>query len=92
MGTDLATDASLIAMATRSCLELAEKLGLSSVALPAFGTGVGGFGVGECATIMVKELDIFATEATQLTRVVFVLFGEEAYRAFYEGAEDVLGR
>jgi len=92
MGTDLATDASLIARTTRSCLELAEKLGLSSVALPAFGTGVGGFDIGECATIMVKELRGFATEAKQLKRVVFVLFGTNAYRAFYEGAEGVLGR
>jgi O-acetyl-ADP-ribose deacetylase (regulator of RNase III) len=28
---------------TRSCLELADELGCNSLALPAFGTGVGGF-------------------------------------------------
>ncbi|MGI5816707.1 MAG: macro domain-containing protein [Armatimonadota bacterium] len=47
MGQDLRTSADLISRTTVSCLELAEALSLSSLALPAFGTGVGGFDVGE---------------------------------------------
>jgi len=54
MGQDLRTSADLIERTTRSCLQLAEELGCGSVALPAFGTGVGGFPLDECARIMVR--------------------------------------
>ena len=43
MGQDLQTNADLVRRTTRSCLELADELGARSLALPAFGTGVGGF-------------------------------------------------
>jgi O-acetyl-ADP-ribose deacetylase (regulator of RNase III) len=42
MGQDLRTDAGLVRRTTGSCLELADELGCRSLALPAFGTGVGG--------------------------------------------------
>src|SRR6478672_5423500 len=42
MGQDLVTSAELIAGATGRTLEVAEELGARSLALPAFGTGVGG--------------------------------------------------
>src|SRR5258708_10949274 len=42
MGQDLRTDADTIATTTRRCLEVADELGARSLALPAFGTGVGG--------------------------------------------------
>src|SRR5437773_5696327 len=41
MGQDLRTKADLVRRTTRSCLELADELDARSVALPAFGTGVG---------------------------------------------------
>ncbi len=91
MGQDLRTDADLIARTTCSCLELADKLGLASLALPAFGTGVGGFALDECATVMVKEAKDFSTKAQTLTRAVFVLFGESAYEEFAQAANVVLG-
>ncbi|OFW33798.1 MAG: hypothetical protein A3G76_03590, partial [Acidobacteria bacterium RIFCSPLOWO2_12_FULL_65_11] len=43
MGQDLRTSGALIDRATRRTLALADRLGLVSIALPAFGTGVGGF-------------------------------------------------
>src|SRR5437660_1465271 len=49
MGQDLRTDADTIRRTTQSCLRVANELGLESLALPAFGTGVGGFPVDECA-------------------------------------------
>ncbi|MEX0817528.1 MAG: macro domain-containing protein, partial [Gaiellales bacterium] len=58
----------------------AEELGAASVGLPAFGTGVGGFPVDECARIMVAEARSF--EPKSLERVVFAVFGEEAEAAF----------
>src|SRR5438105_11752277 len=47
MGQDLRTSAELVDRTTRSCLELADELGCESLALPAFGSGVGGFPLDE---------------------------------------------
>jgi O-acetyl-ADP-ribose deacetylase len=80
MGQDLRTNSDLVARTTRSCLELAESLGCRSLALPAFGTGVGGFPVDECARIMISETSSF--EPSTLQRVVFAVFGEEAEQVF----------
>ena len=80
MRQDLRTDADLVRRTTRSCLELADELGCRSLALPAFGTGVGGFPLGECARIMVEEARRF--EPASLELVIFAVFGAEAYEAF----------
>jgi O-acetyl-ADP-ribose deacetylase (regulator of RNase III) len=80
MSQDLRTSADLVARTTRACLALADELGCHSVALPAFGTGVGGFPLGECARIMVAAARAFPAES--LDRVVFAVFGDDAYDAF----------
>ncbi len=80
MGQDLRTDADLVRRTTGSCLALADELGCRSLALPAFGTGVGGFSIGECARIMVDAARGF--EAASLSRVIFAVYGDEARRAF----------
>jgi O-acetyl-ADP-ribose deacetylase (regulator of RNase III) len=80
MGQDLHTNAELVRRTTRRCLEVADELGARSLALPAFGTGVGGFSLDECATIMVEEARRFVPQSLQ--EVVFAVFGEEAGRAF----------
>jgi O-acetyl-ADP-ribose deacetylase len=80
MGQDLRTDADLVRRTTASCLRLADELGARSLALPAFGTGVGGFPLDECARIMVEEARTH--EPGTLGRVVFAVFGDDARRAF----------
>jgi O-acetyl-ADP-ribose deacetylase (regulator of RNase III) len=80
MGQDLRTNAELVRATTRACLSLADELGCASLALPAFGTGVGGFPVDECARIMVEEGRSFTGRS--LERVVFAVFGEPAAAAF----------
>jgi O-acetyl-ADP-ribose deacetylase (regulator of RNase III) len=80
MGQDLQTDADLVRRTTESCLRVADELGAESVALPAFGTGVGGFQLDECARIMVDA--VRAYEPSSLKRVVFGVFGAEAKAAF----------
>ncbi|MBI4504318.1 MAG: macro domain-containing protein [Chloroflexi bacterium] len=81
MGQDLQTSAETIRQATRSALRRAAELGLRSIALPALGTGVGGFPLGTCAKLMVEATrEVIATGS--LERVVFVVRGEEARRAF----------
>ena len=82
MGQDLRTNGELIRTTTRRCLEVADELGVASLALPAFGTGVGGFPLDECARIMVDVARAF--EPASLRRVVFAVFGVEAQRAFAE--------
>ena len=85
MGQDLRTNADLVRGTTRNCFALADELGARSLALPAFGTGVGGFPLRECAEIMVDVARSY--EASSLERVVFAVFGDEARDAF----EDALG-
>jgi O-acetyl-ADP-ribose deacetylase (regulator of RNase III) len=83
MGQDLRTNAELVERTTQSVLRVADELGAESLALPAFGTGVGGFPLDDCARLMVGAAR--AHEPRTLRRVVFAVFGEEARRAF-EGA------
>ena len=83
MGQDLRTSADLIERTTSSVLRVADELGARSLALPAFGTGVGGFPLDECARLMVQTVQAY--EPRTLERVVFAVFGDEARRAF-EGA------
>jgi O-acetyl-ADP-ribose deacetylase (regulator of RNase III) len=80
MGQDLRTDADLVRKTTRRTLEVADELGARSLALPAFGTGVGGFPREECAAIMVDVAR--AHEPGSLERVVFAVYGDEAEEAF----------
>jgi O-acetyl-ADP-ribose deacetylase (regulator of RNase III) len=80
MGQDLRTDEELVRRTTESCLALADELGCRSLALPAFGTGVGGFPLDDCARIMVQTAR--AHEPSSLERVVFAVFGDDARRAF----------
>ncbi len=74
------TSAEIIAQATRSTLSKADELGCRSLALVAFGTGVGGFPLDEAARLMVDA--VRAHEPQSLERVVFAVHGDEAERAF----------
>ena len=88
MGQDLRTSADLIRRTTQRCLEVADELGAESIALPAFGTGVGGFSLDACARIMVGEARGF--EARSLRRVVFAVFGGDAEHTFREAVDKSL--
>jgi O-acetyl-ADP-ribose deacetylase len=91
MGQDLRTSASLIADATRNTLRLAEEHGLASVSFPAFGTGVGGFRLDECARIMIDAIRAHAKSAKSVRLVRLVLFGQPAYRTFAGVGGEMLG-
>ena len=82
MGQDLQTDADKVRRAARSALERARALGIESVALPALGTGVGGFPLSQAARIMIEEARNHLAGETSVRTVVFALFGQEAYDAF----------
>ena len=80
MGQDLRTNAELVRRTTESCLRVADELGAESLALPAFGTGVGAFPLDECARIMVETVRTY--EPSSLKWVVFAVFGADAAAAF----------
>jgi O-acetyl-ADP-ribose deacetylase (regulator of RNase III) len=80
MGQDLQTNAEAIERTTARCLEVADELGAESLALPAFGTGVGGFPLDECARLMVGAAREHRPRTLQ--RVVFAVYGTDAERAF----------
>ena len=81
------TSADIVRRATVATLERAEQLGARSLALVAFGTGVGGFPLDEAATLMVEAAR--AHRARTVERLVFAVHGHAAERAF---AAAVAGR
>jgi O-acetyl-ADP-ribose deacetylase (regulator of RNase III) len=86
MGQELQTDETKIRKATRSTLERVRELKIRSVALPAFGTGVGGFPPARAADAMVDECVrfIIGGSAPELQRIDFVLFSEDVLQVFNE--------
>jgi len=76
------TSGDIIRSATASTLRKADELGVKSLGLVAFGTGVGGFPVDEAARIEVGEVRGHLDEGGGLERVVFAVFGPEAREAF----------
>ena len=76
------TSAEVIRRATASALSRADELGARSLALVAFGTGVGGFPLEEAARIEVEEVRRALDDGGGLERVVFAVRGDEARQAF----------
>ena len=88
MGQDLTTSEGRIRDATRSALRLAERLGLHSIALPALGTGVGGFPPDRAATVMVDEAIRHLSRSGRPAEVVFVLLDPDARRVFVRALQE----
>ena len=90
MGQDLQTSAQLIERATCNSLALADAHRLESIAFPAFGTGVGGFPLDECARLMIGVFREYPAGSLRLVRLV--LFGKSAYDIAVNAARQVLER
>lgn len=82
MGQDLRTTDKIIRQATVASLRIADKLRLQSVALPAFGTGVGQFPMKACANIMITAARSFESVASHLQLIQLCLFDEVAHKLF----------
>jgi O-acetyl-ADP-ribose deacetylase (regulator of RNase III) len=76
------TSGDIIRRATASTLAKADELGARSLALVAFGTGVGGFPVHEAARIEVEEVRRHLAAGSGLAQVVFAVHGSAAREAF----------
>lgn len=70
--------AELLAKAYRSSLDLAREHGVRTIAFPAISTGIYGYPLQEAAEIAVETV----REHAGGIEVTFVLFDEEAFRAF----------
>jgi O-acetyl-ADP-ribose deacetylase (regulator of RNase III) len=76
------TSAEIIRRATAATLRRAEELGCRSLALVAFGTGVGGFPLEDAARIETEEVRRHLAAGSGLERVVFAVHGARAREAF----------
>jgi O-acetyl-ADP-ribose deacetylase (regulator of RNase III) len=76
------TSAEIIRRATASTLRKADELGAKSLALVAFGTGVGGFPLDEAARIEVEEVRKHLESGSGLERIVFAVRGAHARETF----------
>jgi O-acetyl-ADP-ribose deacetylase len=76
------TSEDIIRRATASTLAKADELGARSLALVAFGTGVGRFPLADAARVEVEAVQRHLDGGSGLERVVFAVHGEEARAAF----------
>jgi O-acetyl-ADP-ribose deacetylase (regulator of RNase III) len=76
------TSADIVRRSTAATLWKAEELGVRSLALVAFGTGVGAFPLDEAAEIEVDEVRRHLESGSKLERVVFAVRGPAAVAAF----------
>jgi O-acetyl-ADP-ribose deacetylase len=76
------TSGDIIRRATRSTLVKADALGARSLALVAFGTGVGGFPLEDAAWIEVEEVQRHLDGGSSLETVIFAVRGSDAKEAF----------
>ena len=68
--------------ATLNSLKRADEHHLESIAFPAISTGIFGFPMGRAAAVMIGAVLEYLGGRTGLERVVFCLFGREAFEVF----------
>ncbi len=78
--------------ATRNSLKVADENNLATIAFPAISTGIFGFPMDKCATIMLAETVDYLRGTTSLEKVLFCLYDDEALRVFVRAIQDVLSK
>jgi O-acetyl-ADP-ribose deacetylase (regulator of RNase III) len=78
----MSTDLESVEKATSAALRVAKALGLSSIAIPGMGTGVGGVPVVEAAQTMVGAIRQHLSEGTNPKHIFLVSTDETLIRAF----------
>ncbi|RKZ28561.1 Appr-1-p processing protein, partial [bacterium] len=92
MGQDLKTNEEYIRNATRNTIKAADDIPVQSLALPAFGTGVGHFPAEQCSKIMVEESVEGLLSAKNLLQVKIVLKDAGIYEIFRQALERKFSR
>ena len=92
MGMDHKPDPEKIGAATKSSLDIADKHRLSSIAFPALGTGAAGVGATHSANAMLSTLvQHLKSGNSTLQKVIFVLYQDEAHKAFTDTLKRLTG-
>jgi O-acetyl-ADP-ribose deacetylase (regulator of RNase III) len=86
---DRRTSAATIETAVRSAMARAREVGVTSIAFPALGSGVGGFPLEEGARITVATVRDELPSSPSIVHVIFALRGAAAYAAFAEALAEV---
>lgn len=82
MGFSHPTTAESLRSSTLASLRLCVENKIESVAFPALGTGVSGFPLEECASIMIKAVKKHLQQNLHPKRVQFVLWDNDSYNIF----------
>lgn len=82
------TDSATIDRAVRNAFARARELGVETLAIPALGTGVGGFPMIECARVTIAAVRSELARSPRLTRVTLALRGAASYEAFRSALAD----
>ncbi len=87
MGQDLLTSEEFVRNATRNTIKAADSIPVLSLAVPAFGTGVGHFHADDCSKIMIEEIVNGLLDAKNLRQVKIVLNDKGTYDIFKNALE-----
>lgn len=83
MGPDHKTDPDKLKAATKSSLVVADKHRLTSIAFPALGSGVGSVPPDKSADALISTmLEHLKPGTSSLQRILFVVYQDEAFKAF----------
>lgn len=85
-----ADDERLLASAYQSCLNLAEQYQVASIAFPSLSTGAYGYPLELAAPIALRTTIEHIKGTTSLKQVLFVLYGDQSYRAFEQALAKLL--
>ncbi|MGB9722897.1 MAG: O-acetyl-ADP-ribose deacetylase [Chloroflexia bacterium] len=81
----------LLARCYRNSLALAAEHGIRTIAFPAISTGAYGFPLERATRIALQETWRFLEKSPLPERVIFVCFGERAYRCYLDIAREIWG-
>ena len=79
----------LLRSAYKSCLDLAEKNGLKSIAFPSISTGAYGYPIAEAAKIALCTVFEQVRGTTGIEQVVFVLFSSRDFEVYQSLIQDL---
>jgi len=83
------TNLDAVYRATKAALKLADQLGISTIAFPGMGTGVGGLDYYDAVKTMLNAIkDHVALTTTSLKKIYLVAWGSEAHSKFLKALRD----
>jgi O-acetyl-ADP-ribose deacetylase (regulator of RNase III) len=86
-----ATTAESLQSSMNHAFQIAHRLDVKTIAIPAVGTGIAGFPLDQCAVVMARSLTRALANGWAPDEVRFVLFGDGARRIFQTSFQDVFG-